>query len=166
MSENNPTKLWIPFQELDDLKNKLPLSSIDDSVASLLVTAILTNPGYLTRLRKTHVLVEVGYFREPEGEVTGAYGRISRKQRHSMYPNGAMFTTYDENDVKYHLGTRTVTQRDGKPRIEVPVSDICQDLDQFVLAAHKRYEFLGLKLTEREHHLLFYQPINASTYGK
>ncbi len=158
---NNPVKLWIPSQELDVLGKKMPLSSIDEVMGGCLVTAVLANPGYLGPIGKTHILVYTGHFMTKYNEIAGAYGHITKKQRHSMYSQGLMFTTYNEADVQFHLGTRTVTKRYGIDRIEVPEEDLGKNLHQFVLDAYKRYDLLGLKHTERENHLLFYMPINA-----
>jgi len=162
MTGKEHISLWIPSAELDDLKSRLPLTDIKELDNSL-VRAVLTNPGHLggTKLRKTHITVELGYFMTEEEDISGAYGKISKKQGHSMYPNGLMFTSYDANDVRYHLKTRTVTERDGIPRLEVSVSDNGQDLDGFVAAAHGAYESFGRKRTERENHLLFYRPIHV-----
>jgi len=158
---NKPVKLWVPSQELDVLGKSMPLSSIDEVMGGRLVTAVLANPGYLGQIGKTHVLAHVGHFLNDDQKLTGAYGHIGGCQKHTMYRRGLMFTTYNWMDVRFHLKTRTVTQLYGIERIEVPEPDNGENLDQFVLDAHKMYEVLGLKHTERENHLLFYMPINA-----
>lgn len=149
--------LWIPSDDLPALSTKLHLTDIVEM--GKLHKATLLDPGLLSRAKPTHMLVKVGRWLSPDGDVVGTYGRI-RSVDHPLYPGGLFLTSYDEHDVRYHSKTMNVAERWGIPRIEVKTEDRGENLDNFVQEALNWYMWLGVRRDPaefpKESHLLFY----------
>ncbi|MBI2581379.1 hypothetical protein HYV85_06295 [Candidatus Woesearchaeota archaeon] len=89
-------KLWIPSEQLIRFAN-LPSNTLVDIVDASVDgwhTAVLTKEGYLSRVVKSHVLVQI------VGQLNNVYydaflvGYIKPNQHHSQYPKGLVLAAH------------------------------------------------------------------------
>jgi len=151
-------KLWIPAGESQTISIKhMPLWAVTNILNERFSTAILKRQEHLKELAIHHILAELGQWFDGH-EVVGAYGIIKEEQKHGLYPNGLIFSTSSETDIRQHLGISTAIEY-----LKVPTVDNGINLDQFVLDAYKVClvaEFTPVvKRPNRERHLLFYMTI-------
>ncbi len=155
-------KVWVPESRLDAVVRRLDDSEIVRKMQVAVMPGSdeplfqvgLRSPGKVGGLSRYHVLARVKRF-ESDGARLGVGAEIAISQGHSMYPNGLLFTTYSEVDIKYHLDSRTLEEVRGIDRIEVPRPDNGDNLDLFVADAYAGP--LYLHRTARERDLVFFR---------
>ncbi|MBM3303951.1 MAG: hypothetical protein FJY76_02550 [Candidatus Aenigmarchaeota archaeon] len=111
----------------------------------------LDNSGVLARIGKQFVLGRRNIWIPKGTEQEIPFVRIDNN---SMYNSGLVLTPYNENDVKFHLGTKTIDKRTKLARVEL----LGADTDDFVGRVFRTYrDSLVLKRTERDKRLVLYE---------
>jgi hypothetical protein len=154
------TKVWLQKDMLSIVPLSIAKQAIrlhGDKIYSFVVPEVECS-GLRSKLNAAGVLAKIVYV-SPEDvrdQVSGILAQI-RGRNHSIYSDGLVFTTYDAEDVEFHLKTKTLTQSRGAERIEVgEPGGGWHNLDWFVEEAFTQYASQGRTCMEREKHLVFY----------
>lgn len=81
-----------------------------------ILTGILENEGSLSKVSKKFVLGRKGIWKPRYLDQEFPHVLINK---HSLYKGGLVLTPYSEQDVKFHLGTKTIDQTTDYERVEL-----------------------------------------------